>query len=100
EADAPAKLDEHGRYLRHLETAGQLIRPLEGLPDDDKLLERKAAGLGLTRPEIAVLVSYTKLIAEDELVQSDIWDDPFFAGELLRYFPTPLRKSYAKEIQT
>ncbi|HEX5055516.1 MAG TPA: NAD-glutamate dehydrogenase [Gammaproteobacteria bacterium] len=94
ETEAYAMLDEHARYIRHLEMGGHLDRDLEALPDDDQLAERKAAGRGLTRPEIALLISYSKMIAETELVDSDLWEDPYFAAELLRYFPTPLRAQY------
>ena len=94
EAEAPQLLEEHSRYMRKLESSDQLQRQLEGLPDDEQLLERKAMGKGLTRPEIAVLVSYSKIIAEAELIDSDLWDDPYFADELLRYFPLPLRKRF------
>jgi glutamate dehydrogenase len=98
EAEAYALLDEHARYMRYLETNGQLSRALEALPDDDQLAERKAAGRGLTRPEIAVLISYTKMSIEAALVDSDLWDDPYFAAELLRYFPVPLRNEYENYI--
>ncbi len=98
EAEAPQLLDEHARYAHSLENNGQLNRALEGLPDDEQLLERKAASNGLTRPEISVLVSYAKIIAKDALVDSDLLDDPYFAAELLRYFPSLLRERYATEI--
>jgi glutamate dehydrogenase len=98
EAEAYNLIEEHGRYIRQLETSGQLNRKLEALPDDDQLAERKAAGKGLTRPEIAILVSYSKMIAEAGLVDSDLWDDPYFAAELLRYFPMPLRAPYESYI--
>ncbi|HEY3487052.1 MAG TPA: NAD-glutamate dehydrogenase, partial [Gammaproteobacteria bacterium] len=94
EAEAYGLLDEHARYIRFLETSGQLNRKLEALPEDEQLSERKAGGKGLTRPEIAILVSYSKMIAKSGLVDSDLWDDPYFAAELLRYFPQPLRTGF------
>lgn len=94
-AEAAQYLEEHSRYMRKLESIGLLQRQLEELPDDEQLLERKAMSKGLTRPEIAVLVSYSKILAESELVDSDLWDDPYFAEELLRYFPVLLRDRFA-----
>src|SRR5690606_22001835 len=93
-----ASLEQHARYMRQLESSGLLNRSLEDLPNDEQLVDRKAAGLGLTRPEIAVLVSYSKIIAETELVDSDLWRDPYFEAELLRYFPPQLRKRYPDQI--
>ncbi len=98
EMDAANLLDEHSRYIKHLESDGVLDRDLEVLPTEDVLLDRKAAGQGLTRPEISVLLSYSKILAETELVNADLWDDPYYAAELLRYFPVPLRQRYAEYI--
>ena len=69
-------VDVHARYIRSLEQAGRLDRALEFLPDDEALAERKAAGQGLTAPELAILLSYTKLGLYDELLASDLPDDP------------------------
>ena len=45
-------------------------------------------------PELAVLLAYTKIVLDDELVDTDLPDDPFMRGHLFRYFPTPMRESY------
>ncbi len=99
EAESPALLDLHARYMRHLESHGLLDRNLEDLPNDEQIIERKAAGLGLTRPELAVLLSYTKIIAEEELLHSELWQDPYFETELPRYFPDALRRRFPQDIQ-
>ena len=52
---------QHEAWMRTLETAGFLDRQLEFLPSSDELTARIAAGDGLTRPELAVLLSYTKI---------------------------------------
>ena len=52
-AQAPAMLDVHDRLMRGLEHAGRLDRALEALPDDETVAERRAAGRGLTQPELA-----------------------------------------------
>jgi glutamate dehydrogenase len=89
----------HQRYLRSLEQAGRLDRALEFLPDDETLAERKAAGEGLTTPEFAIMLSYTKIALYDELLASDLPDDPALAGELERYFPTALHERFGAQLQ-
>jgi glutamate dehydrogenase len=91
---APAMLHVHARYLRKLDRGGRLKRRLEFLPDDKALAERRQAGLGLTGPEFAVLLAYTKLTLEEEILASDLPDDPDLATRLVQYFPTPLRERF------
>ncbi|MFC0862813.1 NAD-glutamate dehydrogenase [Sphaerimonospora cavernae] len=93
-AQAPEMLHIHARYVRRLERAGLLNRELEFLPSDKALAERRQAGLGLTGPEFAVLLAYTKLVVDGELLQSDIPDDPYLASWLVSYFPTALRERF------
>ncbi|GAA5044259.1 glutamate dehydrogenase [Thermocatellispora tengchongensis] len=89
---ASSMLHVHARYLRKLERAGLLNRELEHLPSDKVLAERRQAGLGLTGPEFAVLLAYTKLVADAELLASDLPDDPYLASWLVSYFPSALRE--------
>jgi glutamate dehydrogenase len=97
-AQAASMLEVHERYLRALEQSGALSRELEALPDDEVLDERKAAGGGLTTPEFAILLSYTKSALADELLASDLPEDPYLAGELAAYFPTRLREQFAEQL--
>ncbi|MEO1040251.1 MAG: NAD-glutamate dehydrogenase [Pseudomonadota bacterium] len=89
--NAAADLDAHERMMQRLERAGQLDREVEGLPSAEGMRELKARGLGLTRPEIAVLISYAKITLFDELVASNVPDDPHFNEALLSYFPHQLK---------
>ena len=82
------------RMMRALEKAGRLNRELEFLPDDEELSQRLANGENLTRPEISVLMPYAKIRLYDELLASEILDDPFLESELKRYFPTPLQETF------
>ena len=91
-------LDRLARYMRTLEKADRLDRDNEFLPDDETVAERLAAGLGLARPELAVLLSYAKITLYDELLSSDLPDDPYMARDLVAYFPTPLRERFAEQI--
>jgi glutamate dehydrogenase len=91
-AQASSMLHIHARYLRRLERAGLVDRQLEFLPSDKVLAERRQAGLGLTAPEFAVLLAYTKHVVDAELLASDIPDDPYLASWLVSYFPSALRQ--------
>lgn len=90
--------DQQMRMMRLFEKTGRLNRDVEFLPGDEELAERIAAGQGLTRPEISVLMSYAKLWLFDELLASNLPDDHFLTQDLRRYFPTPLHKTYAPAI--
>jgi len=91
-------LDRLARYMRSLEKEDRLNRAIEFLPDDETLLERTNLGEGLARPELAVLLSYSKIQLYDELLASDLPDDRYMEALLLEYFPTALRKTYKTEI--
>ncbi|CCQ72092.1 NAD-glutamate dehydrogenase [Magnetospira sp. QH-2] len=91
-------LDQQVRLMRMLERTGRLDRAVEFLPDDETLSEREAAGQGLTRPEISILMPYAKIWLFDQVMESDLPDDPALAEDLIRYFPTALRKKYRKVI--
>jgi len=94
-----ARLGSKEHFIRTLEQRGLLDRQIEFLPSDAEIAERKARGQGLTRPELAVLLSYSKLVAFDELLQSDVPEDSYLSRELQRYFPKPLQKKYAAAME-
>ncbi len=89
---------DHLHLIHELERRGLLHRALEALPDDAALSDRQAAGSGLTRPELAVLMSYAKLALSYDLIASGIPDNPAVAYELSSYFPSALQQSYAQDI--
>jgi glutamate dehydrogenase len=95
---APSLLDPQQRFIRHLEKSGRLNRALESVPSDEEFDERRAAKLGLTQPERAVLLAYSKIALNEALLDSDVPDDPFISTALERYFPTPLRSRFEGEI--
>jgi glutamate dehydrogenase len=75
------------QLMRNLERRGLLDRNVEYLPSDMELGERQAKGYGLTRPELAVTLAYAKLTLFDDLVASEVPDDPYLSQELIAYFP-------------
>jgi len=98
EAVAPAQIEPQMRFARELERAGRLDPALEYLPDPETVAERRAAGLGLTRPELAVLLAYAKTTLYDELLESDLAESRYLANDLVKYFPRPLRKHHREAI--
>ncbi|MCW8451409.1 NAD-glutamate dehydrogenase [Legionella quinlivanii] len=85
-------------YIKELESSGLLNRANEYLPDDKKMVERKAAGQCLTRPELAVLLAYSKIHLTQELLKSEISDDPYFIHCLESAFPARLAKLYPQSM--
>lgn len=91
-------LDEQARFIRNLESSELLNRALEGLPDEREIDRRITEKQGLTRPELAVLMAYSKISLKHQLIQSDFPDLSILQSRLLSYFPERLREPYKKEI--
>ena len=86
---------QHEEWMLTLEADGLLDRAIEALPTGAEMASRIAAGDGLTRPELAVLLSYTKIALDRWVLASDLPDDPYLADRLVQYFPEPLRDRYS-----
>ncbi|UUX47982.1 NAD-glutamate dehydrogenase [Nisaea acidiphila] len=100
QVEGTALLDAETRLIRELERSHlKLNRDVEFLPDDETLAERMAAGSGLTRPELAVLLAYAKMELYDEILPSELPDDPMLAEDLVRYFPARLHKGLSEVIR-
>jgi glutamate dehydrogenase len=92
---APSMLHVHAAYIDWLEKTGHLVRALEHLPDAEAIAQRRAAGIGLARPELALLLAYAKITATQSLVASDLPDENFAQQALVKYFPSALRERFA-----
>ncbi|MEM8821370.1 MAG: NAD-glutamate dehydrogenase domain-containing protein, partial [Pseudomonadota bacterium] len=99
EARSAQLLDAHVRFMRGLESQGLLNRTVELLPNDEELAERAAAGKGLSRPEIAVLLAYAKITLFDEIVASRAPDDPHMERFLIDYFPEALAEPFGDAVR-
>jgi len=86
-------------FIRTLESQGLLDRAIEYLPSDEEFAERKVRKVGLTRPELSTLLSYSKLVLYAQLLDSDVPEDPHLSGELALYFPVVLREKFEPTMQ-
>ncbi|HEX6337193.1 MAG TPA: NAD-glutamate dehydrogenase [Jiangellaceae bacterium] len=97
-AQASNLMHVHRAYVSRLESDGRLDRTLEFLPTDKQFNDRMQAGRGLTTPEMAVLLAYTKNLMQAELSDTELPDDPYLRHALHAYFPSPIRNRYPDRI--
>ena len=91
-------MDEYIRLIDRLESEGKLDRELEYIPSEEQLLQRKADGKGLTRPELSVLISYAKAEMKEALIESWVTEDSFLAQEIENAFPQCLIERFPGQI--
>ncbi|MCZ4102411.1 NAD-glutamate dehydrogenase [Streptomyces sp. So13.3] len=99
-AQASSLLHAHQRFMRKLVRDGRLDRALEFLPTDRQIRERLANGQGLSQPELSVLMAYTKITVAEELIHTDLPEDPYLRTLLHDYFPKPLRERFETQIES
>ena len=99
-AGAAALISVHLRMIQDLERRGILNRALEYLPDDQEFQTRQHAGEGLTSPELAVLLAYSKISLTAELTEAGLGADPWFEIAVRRYFPSLLAEKFGRQLAT
>ncbi|TJZ56083.1 NAD-glutamate dehydrogenase [Streptomyces piniterrae] len=97
-AQSSSMLHAQQRFMRRLVRDGDLDRTLEFLPTDRQIRERLNAGRGLTQPETAVLLAYTKITVADALIQTGLPDDPYLQRLLHAYFPSALYDRFPDQV--
>lgn len=97
--DPRGYLNAHNELMVYLEEHAGLDRAIENLPDDAAVKQRAAAGLGLSNPEVAVLLAYSKILFQDQLLESDVPDDANFLPVLTHYFPAALQQRFGQSMQ-
>ncbi|NPC95878.1 NAD-glutamate dehydrogenase [Nocardioides sp. zg-DK7169] len=95
---APSMLHVHEDWIRQLERRGVLNRALEGLPSRREVAARLDREEGLSAPELSVVMAWTKIVLADELLATDLPEDPYLARELSSYFPRAVREGFAEEV--
>ena len=75
-----------------------LDRALEYLPSAEEIEDRRRAGQGLTRPELAMLLSYAKIALNNQLIQSDVPEDPYLEQRTRPLLPGPARASATRKL--
>ncbi len=100
ESGGAGDLPAYVRLMEIFESQGRLDRTVEGLEGNDEYLRREAEGHGLTRPELAVLLSTAKLAAQDAAEDGPLAADSAMDGELLAAFPKPMAAAHAQAILT
>jgi glutamate dehydrogenase len=91
-------MPQQSRAIMLLEEKGLLNRELEYLPDHTTLKDRFEAKKYLTRPELAVLLSYSKMDLYQHLLDSGIPDEKYLIGEIENYFPNLLVRKYKTQV--
>ncbi|MFE2931404.1 NAD-glutamate dehydrogenase [Streptomyces sp. NPDC059278] len=91
-------LHAHQRFMRRLGRDGDLDRGLEFLPADRQIRELLNGGKGLSQPELAVLLAYTKITAARELIRTSLPDDAHLQKLLHAYFPEQLREQFPEAV--
>jgi glutamate dehydrogenase len=92
-------LHVHSEWISRLEREGLLSREIEFLPSRKAMAELRANGRGLSAPELCVLLAYTKIVLAEELLKSDLADDPLLHSDLYSYFPTAMRDEYRNQME-
>ncbi len=99
EAGGATSLPAHVRTIELLEASGRLDRKVEGLASSEELLRRVQENRGLTRPELAVVLSMSKLVLQDAAEELRLSEDPLVEPELFDAFPKAMRKAHADAIR-
>jgi glutamate dehydrogenase len=99
ESGGSRALPGYVRTIELLEQAGRIDRKVEGLESSEELLRRAQENRGLTRPELAVVLSMSKLALQDAAEDLKLAEDRMVERELYEAFPKPMRKPHEAAIR-
>jgi len=86
------------RTIELLEESGRLNRAVEGIDTNEELLRRAQENRGLTRPELAVLLSNSKMALQAAIENGKLADDPTLTHELCDAFPQMMQDRFGDAI--
>ena len=98
EADGAGAIPSYVRVIEIFEAAGRLDRAVEGLAGNEDLLRRGQEGIGLSRPELAVLLATAKLALQDGIERAPLAMAPELAPDLHAAFPAAMQRDFARAI--
>ena len=93
------RMEAYEDLMLELERNHLLDRRLEFLPSSDRMLDRAAAGQGMARPELCVLLAYAKRLLRDQILASELPDDPYLQTTLAEYFPRTIVERFGEYVQ-
>ena len=94
-ARSPDQIDAYEQFMRRLEEGDDFDRTVAVLPTTEELATRADAGAGLLRPELASLLAWAKRELKEELLESDVLDQPLLQPLLAGYFPETVSERFA-----
>ncbi len=96
---SPQQVEAYEDLITMLETAGMLDRVIEAVPTTEELSDRISQKQGLSRPELAVLLAYSKRSLADALMITALVDEAHFTSELRAYFPRAIQERFGHLIE-
>lgn len=96
---APLKLVDHQRFINYLAKQELLDPAVEFLPDSEEFKNRGLNQEGLTRPEIAILMAYSKIATYKDLLNTTLPDQEELSKWLVNYFPHAMQEKYLHVIK-
>ena len=94
ENQGPEGLETLQSLMQYLASDGSLNPKVEFLPTTKELANRKSSRQGMSRPEMAILLGYTKIGLKKSILNSDIPDADIFQHYLYDYFPEEMSKKF------
>jgi glutamate dehydrogenase len=98
ELEGNALVEPLERLMQRFENSKLLNRAMEFLPSDKQLIEMRHNKHGFTRPELSVLLSYSKLAIYQAIKDDAALDSDYFTGSLIRYFPKAMHGQFEQDI--
>jgi glutamate dehydrogenase len=95
EAARSADINTYQSLIKALETEVRLDRSLEALPDDEILEQRRTRNQGMTRPELSVLLAYSKNALYEKILNSPLPDTASYRSWFNSYFPEIIQQRYS-----
>jgi glutamate dehydrogenase len=99
ESGGARALPGHVRTIELLESRGRLDRKVEGLGTSEDLLRRAQENQGLTRPELAVVLSMSKIALQSAAEPLELAKEKILEPELFADFPKAMRSAHAESIR-